>query len=58
MKQREQEQTVKVTPINYYSAVVVPLNIAKGSVLPSSYNVPTAAKHRMGNQWLVLTLRE
>jgi hypothetical protein len=47
-----------IIPINYYSGAVVPLNTAKGSVLPSSYKILTTTKHRMDNQWLVLTLKE
>jgi hypothetical protein len=31
MQQKEQEEIVKVIPINYYSAVVVPLSKAKGA---------------------------
>jgi hypothetical protein len=51
-------QHKSIIPINYYSGAVVPLNTTKGSLLPSSYKALTAAKHRMDNQWLVLTLRE
>jgi hypothetical protein len=49
MKQREQEQTVKVTPINYYSAVVVPLNKVKGA----SYQALTRFLPLQSIEWAI-----